>query len=115
MKSNLKTSTNLETKAKYGTHLFAILSRHIGIEFIFYLRFGHHATKSVIKWIKKKIEKTFKIIDLGCGNGFTCCELANEGYSSVFGIDYSAKAIDLAKAVALKQNLNITYKVIIKF
>jgi 2-polyprenyl-3-methyl-5-hydroxy-6-metoxy-1,4-benzoquinol methylase len=40
--------------------------------------------------------RTGKILDLGCGSGNTCTELANSAYSSYLGVDISEEA--LAKA-----------------
>ncbi len=51
------------------------------------------------------------MIDLGCGNGFTCCQLAAEGYSNLTGIDYSENAIKLAQSISEKEEFNIEYKV----
>ena len=48
---------------------------------------------------------------MGCGNGYTCCQLAEQGYTNLTGIDYSENAIKLAKSVSEKENLNIEYKV----
>ena len=45
------------------------------------------------------LSKTDKIIDVGCGNGWTLVELAEKGFTNVTGVDYSQKAIDLATEV----------------
>jgi EEF1A lysine methyltransferase 2 len=39
-------------------------------------------------------------------------ELSREGYTSLTGIDYSPKAIELAKKIADDQTLNIKYKLV---
>lgn len=40
-----------------------------------------------------------KIIDIGCGNGWTLIELAEKGFTDLTGVDYSQKAVDLATEV----------------
>lgn len=42
---------------------------------------------------------TARIIDLGCGNGMLLVDLAKSGFKKLTGVDYSSKAIDLAKKV----------------
>lgn len=76
-------------------------------------RFGNQVVKRVIQWIKSNndIAKTSSIIDLGCGNGYTCCELVKQGYVNVTGIDYSSNAIDLAQSISQSEELNIKYHV----
>ena len=37
-----------------------------------------------------------RVLDIGCGNGFTCGELLRRGWSAV-GVDLSAQGIDLAR------------------
>jgi len=40
-----------------------------------------------------------KIIDVGCGNAMTLVELAKKGFTNLMGVDYSEKAVDLARKV----------------
>jgi len=40
-----------------------------------------------------------KIIDVGCGNAMTLVELAKKGFTNLIGVDYSEKAVDLARMV----------------
>lgn len=47
-----------------------------------------------------------KIIDVGCGNAMTLVELANEGFANLTGVDYSQKAVDLARMVLIDNNLS---------
>eukprot|EP00179_Madagascaria_erythrocladioides_P028169 CAMPEP_0198336602 /NCGR_PEP_ID=MMETSP1450-20131203/21083_1 /TAXON_ID=753684 ORGANISM="Madagascaria erythrocladiodes, Strain CCMP3234" /NCGR_SAMPLE_ID=MMETSP1450 /ASSEMBLY_ACC=CAM_ASM_001115 /LENGTH=270 /DNA_ID=CAMNT_0044041353 /DNA_START=31 /DNA_END=840 /DNA_ORIENTATION=- len=37
------------------------------------------------------------VLDLGCGNGMFCCQLADEGFQSLSGWDYSSSSIALAR------------------
>ena len=57
-----------------------------------------------------KIEKNFKVLDLGCGRGELAIWVASEG-SEVYGIDYSREAIKLANIALSKQPQNIKEKV----
>nr|XP_031841168.1 EEF1A lysine methyltransferase 2 isoform X2 [Nomia melanderi] len=71
--------------------------------------FGRNNSHKVIRWITTKLKLTKeddKIIDIGCGNGMTLVELANKGFTNLFGIDYSQKAIDLASEVLKENNLS---------
>jgi SAM-dependent methyltransferase len=44
-----------------------------------------------------------RIIDLGCGNGMMLVDLAKAGYQNLIGVDYSQKAIDLARKVVNRE------------
>jgi len=48
------------------------------------------------------------VFEYGCGTGAGACFLASKGYT-VDAIDISPTAIELAKSIALKRNLNINY------
>lgn len=67
----------------------------------------------VINWIMKQddIPDDVRVIDLGCGNGMLLIELAREGYTNLLGVDYSPKAVELAKNIATDQELTIDYQV----
>ncbi|CAG9864451.1 unnamed protein product [Phyllotreta striolata] len=73
--------------------------------------FGEDTVDRIIRWMNNcaLITKESKLIDVGCGNGMLLIELANEGYTNLTGIDYSDSAIKLAKEIAEKQALSITY------
>ena len=62
--------------------------------------FGENATKKIIQWISKNINREDPILDIGCGNGTVLIRLHKLGYTHLTGIDYSVNAIELAKAVA---------------
>ncbi len=69
-----------------------------------------------------RIEKTFSyleelgicapkdILDLGCSIGTYAYEFAERGYNS-FGVDLSVEAINIAKEIAGRNGLDISYKV----
>ncbi|XP_034944408.1 EEF1A lysine methyltransferase 2 [Chelonus insularis] len=62
--------------------------------------FGKKNAENLIKCIEElNIEKTDKIIDLGCGNGWTLVQLLKRGFKNLYGVDYSPKAIKLARAI----------------
>lgn len=75
--------------------------------------FGEEILKRIIRWICKcsQITKSSQLADIGCGNGMLLVELANQGFTCLTGIDYSEKAIVLAREVAVKFAVkeNITY------
>jgi len=53
-------------------------------------------------------DKSFKIIDIGCGTGRHSIELSKRGYN-ITGIDLSASQLKSAKEKAEKLNLNIDF------
>lgn len=76
--------------------------------------FGDDIVSRIIRWMEtsnSKVEKDSKLLDIGCGNGMFLIELANEGFTNLHGVDYSEKAVELAKAIADKQNININFSV----
>ncbi|XP_044760556.1 EEF1A lysine methyltransferase 2 [Coccinella septempunctata] len=75
--------------------------------------FGEESAERVINWmLRNEIQKDSNILDLGCGNGMFLIELAREGFTNLFGVDYSQGAIDLARAIAHKQDFTfINYSV----
>ncbi|XP_074644450.1 EEF1A lysine methyltransferase 2-like [Tubulanus polymorphus] len=75
--------------------------------------FGYDSMSRVIRWIEESedINTEMSVIDLGCGNGAMLVELAELGFSNLTGVDYSENAVKLAKSVAEKDNLDISYEV----
>lgn len=63
-----------------------------------------------VEWIASKfnIGKETKIADFGCGPGLYATRLA-ERRADVTGIDFSGRSIEYAKAVAVREQLNISY------
>ncbi|APF22004.1 class I SAM-dependent methyltransferase [Clostridium butyricum] len=69
----------------------------------------YHETKKILKLIKPK--KSMNIIELGCGSGRFCKELS-PFINRYVGIDYSPKAIELAKEMVIRNNIkNAEFKV----
>ncbi|KAK8387559.1 hypothetical protein O3P69_018239 [Scylla paramamosain] len=66
----------------------------------------------LLEWILDTdlITTQSSIIDIGCGNGAFLLNLAAEGFTSLHGIDYSQKAVELAQAIAAQKEMNISYK-----
>ncbi len=60
--------------------------------------FGKAVERRVIDWIKKNNNSSnMKILDLGCGNGHFTLKLIEAGCTQVSALDYSEKAVQLAK------------------
>lgn len=62
----------------------------------------------IFRWIATKLDlnkECDKIIDVGCGNAMTLVELAKEGFANLVGVDYSQKAVNLARMVLNDNNL----------
>jgi 2-polyprenyl-3-methyl-5-hydroxy-6-metoxy-1,4-benzoquinol methylase len=56
-----------------------------------------------------KFNKSFKILDVGCGTGRHSIELTKRGYA-VKGIDFSEGQLSKAREKAKKENLNIDFQ-----
>lgn len=54
--------------------------------------------------------KDSTILDLCCGQGRHCLELANRGYTNIFGLDRSHYLITRARNINKKQGGNVTFK-----
>ena len=63
-----------------------------------------------VEWIASKfnIGKDTKIADFGCGPGLYATRLAKY-QAKVTGIDFSGRSIEYAKAIAAREQLNISY------
>jgi len=77
--------------------------------------FGEDAMDRVFRWLDRHQDQvpkdTSRILDLGCGNGVACIELACEEYGHVTGIDYSSDAIQLATQIAKSRQVdNVKFK-----
>jgi len=44
-------------------------------------------------------KKQLRILDVGCGNGYTLLSLHEEGFENLHGSDYSQEALSLASAI----------------
>jgi len=74
--------------------------------------FGEESIERVADWMddSKNINKDSSVLDIGCGNGLMLVELAKRGYTNLSGTDYSENAVNLARLIAVQQNLSIEYK-----
>jgi len=63
-----------------------------------------------VEWIASRLHigKDTRIADFGCGPGLYATPLAKRG-AHVTGIDFSARSTEYAKAVAAREQLNISY------
>lgn len=72
--------------------------------------FGKDVVRRTIKWLNEKsVLKSSKILDVGCGNGMFLIELCSDGFTDLYGIDYSDDAIKLAKSISKAQGFKIAY------
>ncbi|KAK7072156.1 Methyltransferase-like protein 10 [Halocaridina rubra] len=74
--------------------------------------FGEESMERILNWMLKSEEITPEgsVLDVGCGNGLFLVHLAFEGFTRLYGIDYSRNAIELARAIAEEKKLNIAYE-----
>ncbi|KAK3852501.1 hypothetical protein Pcinc_038833 [Petrolisthes cinctipes] len=74
--------------------------------------FGEDCMERVVDWVlsSSQLEPHSSIVDVGCGNGAFLLYLAADGYTNLTGIDYSEKAIELARAVAEEKKYNVKYE-----
>ena len=64
--------------------------------------FGEGITRKMVNWIDKNVSRDEPILDLGTGNGITLIHLHKKGFKSLKGVDYSEKAVQLARLVSEK-------------
>jgi tRNA1(Val) A37 N6-methylase TrmN6 len=84
------------------------------IIFVLCIRFGEDSVEKMVDWVVDNVRPTSKsIIDLGCGNGHILLALSENGFENLFGIDYSASAIQLAKSISKQRALeHISYQTV---
>ncbi|KAB0792493.1 hypothetical protein PPYR_14452 [Photinus pyralis] len=73
--------------------------------------FGEDIADRIVKWNEDNIQKSNRILDVGCGNGMLLVQLSRAGYTNLNGIDYSGDAITLAKEVSSHYQADINYSV----
>ncbi len=68
-------------------------------------------TKSEVDFIEKhlSLDKNDKVLDIGCGQGRHCIELAKRGFR-VTGVDFSERLLNEAKKNAEAQNVGVEFK-----
>lgn len=62
--------------------------------------FGRGCERRMLDWVCAHVGRERSILDVGCGNGHFLCGLFARGYERLVGVDYSAKAVGLARRVA---------------
>ncbi|KAL2918637.1 Protein-lysine N-methyltransferase efm4 [Polyrhizophydium stewartii] len=66
--------------------------------------FGEDSVEKIVDWVVDTWDdKTSPVVDLGCGNGHLLFELDNLGFTDLVGVDYSEKAVELARRIAEDQ------------
>lgn len=74
--------------------------------------FGKGVERKVLDWIKKNCspasqsESDLRILDLGCGNGHFTLKLIESGWTKVSALDYSEKAVELARKLINSSSFN---------
>ncbi len=74
---------------------------------------GDHQGLSIRKWEAMRMPSDLtrkSVIDIGCAEGFFCQEVAKRGAAPVVGVDSSVGRLMYARSVALKEGLNIRYR-----
>ncbi|CAK5019815.1 unnamed protein product [Meloidogyne enterolobii] len=72
--------------------------------------FGRLCEAKMVEFLIKKAPKDAVICDIGTGNGSVLRKLSNCGFLNLCGIDYSNKAIELAKNISSKNDSNTKIK-----
>lgn len=72
---------------------------------------GEESLRIVMTWMRRQKgfavdPETDKVLDVGCGSGVLCLQLLSEGFRQVVGIDYSSKAVQVAKKYAAGKKLD---------
>ncbi|VDD78271.1 unnamed protein product [Mesocestoides corti] len=94
--SDLRPSA-LGTKVHWDNHYQTELKNYKEFSDEGAIWFGRSSEKRILNYLSNcSTPLDSRILDLGCGNGHFCLELAMQKYGFVTGIDYSEYAIDLA-------------------
>ena len=70
--------------------------------------FGESIAEEVVERISEFATPEMKILDVGCGNGYTLSLLANEGYTNLYGMDYSPSSIVLTQKILERNEVNMS-------
>ncbi|RKP37698.1 S-adenosyl-L-methionine-dependent methyltransferase [Dimargaris cristalligena] len=68
--------------------------------------FGEESVEKMVEWLethRPNQATSPTILDLGCGNGHLLLELADRDYTQLHGLDYSERAVALARTIATTQ------------
>ncbi len=66
--------------------------------------------KSERVMLDKFVDKSAKILDLGCGTGRTTIALVENGWSNIIGVDLSERMIESASKISKERGLNIAFE-----
>ena len=67
--------------------------------------FGQDSAQKMVQWVRKHMEKSAMIGDLGCGNGHLVLSLEEFGFENLKGLDYSEKSIQLCRNIAKESKI----------
>ncbi|XP_046686641.1 EEF1A lysine methyltransferase 2 [Homalodisca vitripennis] len=100
--------SEMGTKEYWDTNYSVEIENFKNYELIDEGWFGGHIVRRLIGEFEiclKDVKKDDPIIDLGCGNGVLLLGLADRGHTNLTGVDYSEKAIELAKTIAFTKGV----------
>ncbi|EDR24219.1 hypothetical protein, conserved [Entamoeba dispar SAW760] len=69
--------------------------------------FGEDIAEQVVERLEEFATKEMKILDVGCGNGYTLSLLGKEGYQHLYGMDYSPASIKFTKKVLEQEGIDL--------
>ncbi|KAK4048992.1 Protein-lysine N-methyltransferase efm4 [Microbotryomycetes sp. JL221] len=68
--------------------------------------FGEDSADKMVQWVERHVPDTATpILDVGTGNGQLLFALAEAGYTSLTGVDYSAPSTQLAQSIAVAREV----------
>jgi EEF1A lysine methyltransferase 2 len=70
--------------------------------------FGEQARMEMIDYCEE-LDKSWRIIDLGCGNGHLLFDLYDFGFRNLLGLDYSHESVQLCRDIALKEEKDVEF------
>ena len=109
--SKLGTKEHWESTYKEDIELFKNNSEECGE-----IWFGKQLQKKIVNFIKENFPvKNARILDIGCGNGIFLYKLCKNGYSNLWGIDYSEASVELAKMIIKQKDSKKNRKFPINF
>ncbi|KAI8909579.1 S-adenosyl-L-methionine-dependent methyltransferase [Gorgonomyces haynaldii] len=72
--------------------------------------FGEDSVVKMVDWMEDNVAVDLSVIDLGCGNGHLVFELFDLGFTQLLGVDYSEKAVELAKHIAASEDKQVEFE-----
>lgn len=69
-----------------------------------FFRFGKACESRIVTWLKLNVNHDKMILEVGCGNGHLLHRLQQQGFSSLYGMDYSEQAVRMASTSSTKHS-----------